>query len=322
MTSHPSDTGIVSAPSSIWSGNRLLATEAHDLQRVTIVVVLFNSRHCLPKLADLLKLCPHAILVDNGSHDGGAQAARELLPHAVVIEATENLGFGAANNLALAQVHTPFAFLLNPDCELDSAGLCAMLQAADRWPDAAILAPQLLDAHQQPEDNYRWPSTYWPPKGPLAQEDCCVGFLCGAALLIRMSRTQDLGFFDPRYFLYYEDDDLCLRLFVAKRPLMLIPSVHALHRSRGSVGRTARWRSEYGRGYHHAQSKLTFCALHRDLASAQRLRRKTLLLTTVALPFRLIAFSPRLIVRMLGRWNGLWKWTSAHLRNPRITRAD
>jgi hypothetical protein len=67
-------------------------------------------------------------------------------------------------------------------------------------------------------------------------------------------------------------------------------------------------RSEYGRGFHHAQSKLFFTAKHRSAEEALRLRRTLLFTTSVALPIRTLAFVPRLVARMLGRWMGLRSW--------------
>jgi GT2 family glycosyltransferase len=124
-------------------------------------------------------------------------------------------------------------------------------------------------------------------------------------MLLRLERFADVGFFDERFLLYYEDDDLCLRLFQARLPMVVLPQVAALHRSRGSVKGHSPWREEYWRGYHHAQSKLIFANKHQSLAAAQAQRRKLLLFTSVAIPLRLVLFSPKLVARMWGRWVGL-----------------
>ncbi|MEZ5701987.1 MAG: hypothetical protein R3E42_08550 [Burkholderiaceae bacterium] len=79
-----------------------------------------------------------------------------------------------------------------------------------------------------------------------------------------------MGYFDEHFFLYYEDDDLCLRLFNEHRPIVVQPSVKAVHHSRGSVRGANPWRSEYGRGFHHAQSKLIFAKKHQSGAKALR----------------------------------------------------
>jgi N-acetylglucosaminyl-diphospho-decaprenol L-rhamnosyltransferase len=127
-------------------------------------------------------------------------------------------------------------------------------------------------------------------------------------MLFRLARFEGVGFFDERFFLYYEDDDLCLRLFQHQRPMVLWPAVAAVHRARGSVKGKTPWKSEYLRGYHHAQSKLIYTAKHRSPEQALRQRWRVLLGTTLALPLRAIAWSPRLLARMAGRWMGLVRW--------------
>jgi N-acetylglucosaminyl-diphospho-decaprenol L-rhamnosyltransferase len=281
------------------------------LDQVTLIVVTHESAHCLRNLDRLLAHCPNVIVSDNGSGDGSAASARQLWPHAIVLAHGKNLGFGAANNRALARVQTPFAFLLNPDCEMGMDGLEALIAAAGGLPQAAILAPQLQSPSGSLEVNYRWPQNLWTSRGPEACGPVCVGFVCGAAMLLRMAAFQQTGFFDEQFFLYYEDDDLCLRLFQARLNIVVLPSVRAVHHSRGSVRGAHPWRHEYGRGFHHAQSKLLFASKYRSLADAMRLRRWLLLTTTLGLPLRALVFSPKLLARMFGRWRGLINW-SAH----------
>lgn len=278
---------------------------SHSFTEVTIIIVTYHSAHCFKTLAPLLTHCPNIIISDNASHDGTIHTGQSLLPHAKILSHSKNLGFGAANNRALAQVETPYALLLNPDCELGLAALQSLLEQAKNYPEAGILAPQILDANQKLEVNYRWPSTLWGSKGPAAAAPVCVGFITGAVMLLRLERFQKTGFFDENFFLYYEDDDLCLRLFQAKIPMIICPEIQAIHRSRGSVKGRFILKSEYIRGYHHAQSKLLFIQKHQSLQESRYLRWKLLITTTLALPLRTLIFSPRLIARMVGRLSGL-----------------
>jgi GT2 family glycosyltransferase len=171
-----------------------------------------------------------------------------------------------------------------------------------------MVAPQLLQANGQPEVNYRWPSLLWKSVGPAVTEGpACVGFVCGAAMLLRMSAF-DGQFFDEQFFLYYEDDDLCTRLFRQRQAMLIDPAATAIHRSRGSVRGCSPLRSEYVRGYHHAQSKLIYACKHQGAVIAQQQRRKLLWQTMLTLPLRLLAFNPRLISRMWGRLRGVQDW--------------
>ena len=232
-----------------------------DLRQVTVVMVTHHSAHCLANQNGLLGHCPNIIISDNASNDNTPTLAKALWPHAKVLTHPLNLGFGAANNRALDLVSTPFAFLLNPDCAITPEAIVALITAANDMPEAALVAPQLLGAKGKLELNYRWPKTLWSSKGPGANGPTCVGFVCGAAMLFRIDKFASLGFFDETFFLYYEDDDLCLRLFNAHLPVVLVPEVQAVHSSRGSViCRFSRVTSSSRSSIQHAQARLK-CSL-------------------------------------------------------------
>lgn len=202
---------------------------------VTVILVTYNSRRILPTVLASLAGLPHVVVVDNGSSDGTALLAHELMPHATVYEAGANLGFGRANNLALQQVQTPYALLLNPDCELQAGAMAALEVAVLRYPEAAIWGPKIYDAPGQLGLCYRPPFDRPQPKELIDPEgDLCTEFLTGAAMLLNMELMRTVGFFDPWFFLYLEDDDLCLRARRAGHPLVLVNDAHVLHRVKQS----------------------------------------------------------------------------------------
>jgi GT2 family glycosyltransferase len=128
-------------------------------------------------------------------------------------------------------------------------------------------------------------------------------------MLVRVAKLPQPAF-DERFFLYYEDDDLCLRLLRSKQSMIIIPSCRIRHRSRGSVRSPRRLTAEYWRGYHHAQSKLIFINKHISPRTAVKQRAQLLAITTLALPVRAALWSPKLLARMLGRWVGLLAWNA------------
>ena len=272
---------------------------------VTVVVVTYNSAHCLPSLSGGLQTMPNIIVVDNASDDDLQTQLPLALPQASLLRNARNLGFGAANNRALAQVQTPYALLLNPDCLPTKEFLVGLLQAAAEFPDAAIIAPHLIRRNGTPEVSYRWPATHWVSRGPNADGPCCVGFVCGAVMLLNMDVMKRIGFFDETFFLYYEDEDLCQRVFLAGQQIVLVPEVEITHLSRGSVKGPNPLKSEFIRGYHHAQSKLVFERKYFGAALAARLRWKTLLLALLTLALRLLLPQPRYLARLVGRIAGL-----------------
>lgn len=279
-----------------------------DLNDVTVIVVTFNSSHCLPALAKGLAQLPHVIVVDNASEDDTVAAVASLIPGARLLCNERNLGFGAANNRALAITETPYALLLNPDCLPTEGFLENMLQATTRFPDAAIIAPHLIRRNGEPEVSYRWPATHWKSSGVPANGPCCVGFVCGAVMLLNMAIMRDVGFFDESFFLYYEDEDLCQRVFMQNKQIVLMPDIGITHLSRGSVKGPNPLKSEFIRGYHHAQSKLIFETKHFGMLNAGQLQRKTLLLALLTLLPRLLLPQPKYIARLIGRIAGLLRY--------------
>lgn len=278
------------------------------LNKVTVVVVTYESAHCITALPALLNECQNSIIVDNGSLDKTVSLAERLLPNTRIVSLNKNIGFGAANNKALDQIQTPYAFLMNPDCETTVESLCELIESAEAFPDAAVIAPQIVNAKGIPDLNYRWPANLWKSRGPGAAAPACVGFVSGAAMLLRVNRTDPPIRFDERFFLYYEDDDLCLRIFEQNIPIIVVPTVHVTHRSRGSVRGKSQLQAEFWRGFHHAQSKLRFTELHSKANSATGLRLKTLGLAMATWPLRLFLFSPRMLARVTGRIAGLISW--------------
>ncbi|TCS38391.1 GT2 family glycosyltransferase [Paucimonas lemoignei] len=275
------------------------------LADLTVIVVTYNSAHCIPALAETLSQLPHVTIVDNASNDDTADTAARAMPNALVLRNERNLGFGAANNQALHRVTTSHALLLNPDCLPLMELLQGLLAAAGEFPDAAIIAPHLIRRGGEIELSYRWPGKLWRSRGPGADGPCCVGFVCGAAMLFNMAVMREIGFFDEGFFLYYEDEDLCQRVFDSGKAIVVVPHVSVTHLSRSSVRGKSPLRAEFYRGYHHAQSKLIFTGKHVGPRQATALGRKTLLLALAALVPRLLVPSPRYVARLLGRIRGL-----------------
>ncbi len=280
---------------------------AITLDDLTVVIVTYNSAHCIKALASGLQGVPHIIVVDNASDDDTVKCIQEQVPQARILANEANHGFGAANNRALREVKTRYALLLNPDCLPDSVFFSGMVAAANRFPEAAVLAPHLLRRHGEVELSYRWPATHWTSSGPGASGPCSVGFVCGAVMLLNMPVMREVGFFDETFFLYYEDEDLCQRVFLAHRDIVLLPDVSIAHLSRGSVKGRSPLQSEFLRGYHHAQSKLVFERKYFGPSQARRLRWKTLGLALLTLVPRLLLPQPRYLARLVGRISGLWR---------------
>ncbi len=275
------------------------------LAEVTVIVVTYNSAHCVEPLAAGLAGVPNVTVVDNASEDDTIAKVGELLPAAKVIPFYRNMGYGTANNRGIAEARTRYVLLLNPDCEITPDQIASLVAGARQWSGAGIWVPQLIDGAGREEINYSWPREAWTPRTGGAEGPLSVGYACAAVMLIDRERMSEVGYFDPRFFLYYEDEDLCLRAFEAGREVMVLPDIRVVHLSRGSVRGPRPLAAEYWRGWHHAQSKVIFAMKHQGIDAGERLRKRTLWGAVAQLPLRAVVFSPRLLARLWGRLQGM-----------------
>jgi len=224
-----------------------------------LIVVNFNSgrlaRRCIESAAADLGSRPwRAIVVDNASTDGET-AGLASLPSTTVMANAANAGFGAAVNQAAAASSSPWLWILNPDCVVHAGAFDALLETLTAHPDCAIAAPQLLNADGSVQASARGNPTAWTglfgrntlltrlfPSAAVARrnlpardlvasgvDSAPVDWVMGAAMLIRREMFDAVGGFDRRYFLYWEDADLCRRLWTRGWSTRYVPRARVTH---------------------------------------------------------------------------------------------
>ena len=199
---------------------------------ITAIVVSYDSAEVLPACLDALagEGVP-AIVVDNAS--GDASRAIAAAKGARVIANARNEGYGRANNIGVAAADTPYVLIVNPDLELTKGAAAALLEAAERYPDAGMLAPRIVEPSGriflQPRSLLSPPHLNRSGAMTIPEGDACLPFLSGACLLIRREIFVALGGFDPAIFLFYEDDDLCRRMRDAGHALVHVHQAEARH---------------------------------------------------------------------------------------------
>lgn len=207
---------------------------------VSVVVVAHDSAATVPALLDAVvpQLGPddELVVVDNASSDGTASRARA---HARVrvIESPENLGFGAGCHLGAEATAAPLLLFLNPDCLPLDGCLEQLRGAAAAWPawgawQAAVLLPDgrvNTDGGVVHYLGIGWAGDCEQPADVMPREPYEVAFPSGAALVVRRSVWDELGGLDPAYFLYSEDLDLGLRMWLAGHRAGIVPAARVVH---------------------------------------------------------------------------------------------
>ncbi len=224
---------------------------------VSVILVNYNTKdmtsECVQSIFDKIKYkYLEVILVDNASHDGSVAALREKFPNLKVIASDENLGFGAANNLAAKNSKGDYVLLLNTDMVILDDVVEHLMEFVERHPDAGVWGGRTVFADGALNPASCWGRmTLWSvfcavsglrsmfPKSMLFnpegyggwQRDTVreVDIVTGCLLLMRRDIWERLGGFDPIFFMYGEDADLCLRAkAIGCRP-MVTPDAAVVH---------------------------------------------------------------------------------------------
>ncbi|MBI3154350.1 MAG: glycosyltransferase family 2 protein [Burkholderiales bacterium] len=252
--------------------------------QVTIVVLNWNGHAdtagCLDSLRAVVGERVKVLVVDNGSTDGSVPAIRAAHPGVELIETGANLGYAGGNNVGIARAvadGADFVLVLNNDTTCAPDLVDRLLEAAARHPRAGFLCPRMLymdDPQRVWFDGARWKGdalTFgFPgkdrPEAELGSGDHDTDYACGAALFVRAQVVREVGLFDERYFLVWEESDWCYRARAAGWTSMVVPAARIWHKVGAAFG------SEESplRTYFSARNKLVWLARHGS--AGERLR--------------------------------------------------
>lgn len=236
---------------------------------IAAVLVNYNAgpelREALQSIADELGSRPwEAVVVDNASVDGSEAIATGFAPQVRLIRNRENIGFGRGVNQGLAATTAPLVLIMNPDCRLAAGALTTLEAELLSHATCALVGPRILDPDGTEQGSARGDPDMltglfgrtsllravlpWLPVSrrnvvgaiPGASEtSLVVEWVSGACMLARREALAAVRGFDERYFLYWEDADLCRRLRAKGYHVRYVPAATAVHRV-GHSSRTAR----------------------------------------------------------------------------------
>ncbi|MBD2517417.1 glycosyltransferase family 2 protein [Nostoc sp. FACHB-973] len=229
---------------------------------VSIILVNYNGAEILPDCLNSLKKfidipSYEIIVVDNASSDRSVELITDKFPEVHLLRQTENRGFGAGNNAGAKVARGEFLFLLNTDTVLTSNILPHLIELMQADPKVGIIGPKLLNrdgslqisvspalgikGEYQARNMHRdylntSEQNLIEQKFQEIQE---VDIIVGAAFFIRSSLFHELGGFDEKFFMYFEESDLCQRAQYQGYKIIYTPHVSLIHLQGYSIQKAA-----------------------------------------------------------------------------------
>ncbi|GDY33549.1 glycosyltransferase family 2 protein [Gandjariella thermophila] len=231
----------------------------------TAIVVTYNSQAHIAACLSALERAGLAVhVVDNASTDHTPRLVATTFPHVRVVTNPVNVGFAAAVNQALHRVDTDIVVLVNPDCVLPPPTAQALLHTLRADAAVGVVGPRLvgvdgrvaISAHPFESLTSLLASRFGGALIPVRLRrllsgrqrrrayDACrhgegplaVDWISGACLAVRTALLRQLGGLDEGYFMYYEDEELCLQTWRTGARVLYLPSVTAIHAGGASSG--------------------------------------------------------------------------------------
>lgn len=216
--------------------------------RVLVAVLTYNGAaltvDCLASLRKSIYSALDIVVVDNASTDDTPKIVSTHFPEVLVIETGKNLGYAEGNNVGIryALAHGyDYVFLLNNDTVVDPFAITALVEAGEQQPDTGVIGPKVL-YHDRPNLIYSaggridWVrgKTHMlgidQPDAPPFDQPADVDFINGCALLARCSAIAQAGLLDPRFGMYFEETEWCVRIARHGWRIHYTPTSRILHK--------------------------------------------------------------------------------------------
>jgi len=203
-------------------------------QDLSIIIVSYNTAdligNCLDSILANDDLSMEAFVVDNGSNDESVVLVKTKYPAVHIIANANNLGFATANNQVLPMCNGRYILFLNPDTDAQPDSLTNMISYMDANPRVGLAGAKIIN----PDRTSQWSVSYKYPGHKYAGNELSdlpgnIACVLGASMIGRSELIKEIGGFDEDFFLYGEDQDLCLRIRKAGHEIGYIDSAPVVH---------------------------------------------------------------------------------------------
>jgi GT2 family glycosyltransferase len=201
---------------------------------LSIIIVSYNTKDvivdCLESILTANNITKKIFVIDNASTDGSSDFIKDNFPLVHLVANTENVGFAAANNQVLPQCKGKYIFFLNPDTEVVSDTFSEAISFMDANPSVGLAGTKIIN----PDGTLQWSVSYKYPgqrytANELSDLPGKIACVLGASMIGRSELIKGIGGFDEDFFLYGEDQDLCLRIRKLGHEIGYIDSATVIH---------------------------------------------------------------------------------------------
>ena len=201
---------------------------------LSVIIVSYNTAdligNCLKSVFAASNITREVFVVDNASSDGSSAFIKDKFPSVHLIANTENKGFATANNQALPQCKGKYIFSLNPDTEVMSDTFSEAISFMDANPGVGLAGTKIIN----PDGTLQWSVSYKYPSQKHTTNELYglpgkIACVLGASMIVRSELIKKMGGFDEDFFLYGEDQDLCLRIRKLGHEIGYIDSATVVH---------------------------------------------------------------------------------------------
>jgi|TARA_B100001059_G_scaffold213670_1_gene229719 GT2 family glycosyltransferase len=228
---------------------------------LTIVFVSFFSKNIIEKpISQIPKEIP-IIVVENSKDNELKNLLEKKYQNVNVIIPETNTGNGGGANLGLKQANSKYVLYLDVDVELDKTTLDKLYFYANKLQDFSILGPS-IDGLTYKKNDYLKQNVY--------EKVHSMNFITGCALFFNMKAINEIGFFDEKIFLYYEENDLYLRSFKKNFKIYLIEEAKLKHHGNRSTDLIEKNSIEINRNWHLMWSTFYFHRKHFGIVEAYK----------------------------------------------------
>jgi len=201
---------------------------------LSIVIVSYNIANlignCLKSVFAANNIIMEVFVIDNASSDGSYDFIKDKFPSVNLVANTKNVGFAAANNQVLPQCKGKYIFFLNPDTKVMPDTFNKAISFMDANSRVGLAGTKIIN----PDETLQWSVSYKYPgqkytTNELSDMPGNIACVLGASMIGRSELIKKIGGFDEDFFLYGEDQDLCLRIRKLGYEIGYIDSATVVH---------------------------------------------------------------------------------------------